>query len=61
MGFTDLILDLTLGSWAGDSYRTKKAINEASKALYEDRMRKEAEEERRHQELLQAIREGRRK
>lgn len=55
MGMMDLFLDLTLGSWAGDKYRFEKSKKNLARLLAEEEYKKNREEERRHQELLQGI------
>ena len=55
MGMVDLFLDLTLGSWAGDKYRFEKSKTKLATLLAERDYEKRREEERRHQEILQAI------
>ena len=52
MGLFDAILDLTLGEDAGTIYRLKKTVKQVEKAEQAQRLT----EERRHQELLAAIR-----
>jgi hypothetical protein len=52
MGFFDAILDLTLGEEAGTMHRLNKAVKDVEKAEYAQKLT----EERRHQEILAAIR-----